>query len=56
MADNEELPPEEAERRAKAIANRMLNTQPRRKPKDAPKSDRAPVSKPEERGQAGGAS
>jgi len=58
MADNEELPPEEAERRARAIARRMLNTppQPRKKPKAALRLDRAPVSKPEKRGQAGGVS
>jgi len=56
MADD--LTDEEAERRAQAVARRMLNTppQPRKKPKSAATPARARASKSGKRGQAGAAS
>jgi hypothetical protein len=56
--DQDDLPKEEAERRAQAVARRMLNTppQPRTKPKPAATTSRAHGAKPGKRGQAGAAS
>lgn len=59
---DEEYTPEEAERRARAVARRMLNTPPQPKKKapqndkTAAKPDRARAAKSGKRGQAGEAS